>query len=89
MENKKIPDDDWRRFNQNDYLKGVTLSYKKYKMPRPDWDHDHCEFCFETISEFEGDLNEAYTTLDDYYWICPQCFDDFKEEFVWIIYKPT
>jgi len=83
MDNKKIPLDDCRRFNQEVYLKGATFSFKKYKMPKPEWDHDHCKFCFKTISEFEGDLNDAYTTQDDYHWICPQCFEDFKEEYEW------
>lgn len=24
---------------------------------------------------------EAYTTEDEYHWVCKECFDDFKEMF--------
>ena len=48
--------DDWRLFNQEEYLKGKDLVFKKYTKYRNDWDHDHCEFCKETFSEWEGDL---------------------------------
>jgi hypothetical protein len=28
-------------------------------------------------------LHEGYCTLDDYHWICSECFHDFKELFGW------
>lgn len=75
---------DWRLQGQERYLSGVSLSWKTYKKPRKDWDHDHCAFCGATFSEYEGDLHEGYTTPDEYYWICKCCYEDFKEQFHWV-----
>ena len=35
---------------------------------RPDWDHDHCEFCFAKFMETAptGDLTEGYCAPDEY-----------------------
>lgn len=68
---------DWRLTNQTDYLYNEELELKDY-VPMERWDHDHCEFCGETI-----DVNspKAYATKDNYYWICRKCFEDFKEIF--------
>ena len=30
-------------------------------------------------------LQEGYTTEDGYHWICPTCFNDFREHFGWQI----
>ena len=49
------------------------------------WDHDHCEFCWETFAQ-EGtprSLAEGFATEDGYHWICRSCFDDFRERFGW------
>jgi hypothetical protein len=79
--------DDWRLQGQERYLMGSTLIHRKYRQNpnNPDWDHDHCEFCGETFSLFDEPeyLKEGYATDDDYRWICPTCFDDFKEDFKW------
>jgi len=77
--------DDWRLTSQAEYLTGVTLVRKKWVRPKPDWDHDHCSFCWAKFADFEGPefLREGYTTTDDYYWICPECFADFRELFKW------
>jgi hypothetical protein len=75
----------WRLQGQEEYLLGASLSKKIYKKPREDWDHDHCEFCSAKFSEAEGDLTEGYTTDDEYRWICTRCFEDFKEQFQWIV----
>ena len=39
------------------------------------WHHDHCQFCWITISDFEADgtISKAYTNGTQ--WICPQCYD--------------
>jgi hypothetical protein len=78
---------DWRLNNQEKYLKGVTLvrrSYRQYAK-NPKWDHDHCDFCWEkfSLTECEGSIREGYATVDDYHWICPACFEDFKDMFEW------
>ena len=49
----------------------------------PNWDHDHCEFCWGKFSLADGDEHEGYTTEDNYLWICPACFCDFEAMFDW------
>ena len=76
---------DWRLTNQAEYLSGVTLVRKTWVRPRAEWDHDHCAFCWAKFADVDGPetLSEGYTTPDDYYWICPTCFTDFREHFGW------
>ena len=77
-----VPEDDWRRMGQEKYLMGVKLRYElQYRPYAPNWEHEHCEFCGQKISPYEGDQHSGYCTLDSYYWICEQCFEDFREEF--------
>ncbi|MCR4831838.1 MAG: hypothetical protein K5883_10355 [Pseudobutyrivibrio sp.] len=76
---------DWRLTNQTDYLSGKALLHKKYKDRNSKTDHDHCEFCLEKFGDSDFDLKEGYCSEDEYYWICPQCFNDFKEIFHWHI----
>lgn len=45
---------DPRLSKQAEYLTGVTLVRKKWLRPKPDWDHDHCAFCWAAFAEFEG-----------------------------------
>ena len=84
-----MPLDDWRRQGQEEYLKGVVLVHRKYRLyqKNPNWDHDHCEFCGEKFSLLDAPdhLKEGYATEDDYRWICSACCQDFKEEFGWNI----
>lgn len=75
-----IDKDDWRLHGQEAYLLGKTFCLCKY--PKES-DHDHCEFCWEKFSNFPNTLHEGYTTKDHYYWICPDCYNDFKELFKW------
>ena len=79
--------DDWRLNGQERYLTGRTLCFRKWKAPSPQRDHDHCEFCWDKFSEYDGSLHEGYTTEDNYHWICPACFEDFKEHFQWAVSK--
>ena len=78
--------DDWRLTpNAHEYLMNEKLKYvPKFKKHSDDWDHEHCEFCFEKFSEDEG-LKNGYCTLDKKFWICPVCFNDFAEMFNWEI----
>lgn len=78
-----IEKDDWRLRGQEKYLSGKTLYFRKWAAPRKEWDHDHCEFCWEKFSDFPDTLHEGYTTEDNYHWICPNCYNDFKEMFKW------
>lgn len=84
--NNTVPSDenDWRLLRgQDEYLKNEVLNLAKYERYSETWDHDHCAFCWETFSEYEGDLHEGYCTLDKRYWICEKCFNDFKHMFKW------
>lgn len=78
-----IEKDDWRLMGQERYLKDRKLFLISYVCPSETWDHDHCEFCCEKFSRYDGDLHEGYTTEDRRFWICPECYEDFKEMFNW------
>lgn len=95
-------DDDWRLRGQERYLQGAALRSGPWHRPpsNPNWDHDHCAFCWTTFME-AGDphakadtLTEGYTTTaehphgDGYHWICPTCFRDFAERFEWRLVAP-
>ena len=71
---------DWRLTNQMNYLFGKRLKKQAFHITRDEWDHEHCAFCSEKIDESTG---EAYSTTDNYHWICKECFEDFKELFKW------
>ena len=80
---------DWRFTSQDRYLKNVTLihrTYRRYPL-NPDWDHDHCAFCFAKfmIEDFPDVLHQGYATEDDYHWVCENCFVDFREMFNWVV----
>jgi len=70
---------DWRLANQMNYLFKKKLIKKTYKPYNEKWEHEHCEFCSEKI----GCSERAYSTKDEYYWICNDCFEDFKDMFEW------
>ena len=76
---------DWRLQGQKKYLTGVSLTKRKYRSCREDWEHDHCEFCGAKFSENPDDLSVGYTTADCYYWVCEECYQDFKGRFSWTI----
>jgi hypothetical protein len=79
--------DDWRLTNQELYLMGKTLYYIRYRNFSEEWDHEHCDFCWAKFSEYDGDLHEGYCTEPENArgacWICPECYNDFKERFKW------
>lgn len=84
-----VDEDDWRRRGQEEYLMGVTLVHRAYRRyPKsPDWDHDHCVFCFATfmVEDYPDVLHQGYATEDDYSWVCEDCFVDFRDEFGWSV----
>jgi hypothetical protein len=73
---------DWRMMGQERYLKGVRLVRSKWVQLSDNWDHDHCEFCFE---KFDATTGPAYCTYDYYHWICDECCDDFRDVFGWVL----
>lgn len=79
-------ENDWRLFREQDkYLHGVTLLRQAYKPKNPSNDHDHCEFCMAKFGNGAEDIHQGYCTEDRSIWICPQCCNDFKEQFDWTI----
>ena len=82
----------WRLQGQEQHLKGVELVRRPYRRfaVNPDWDHDHCAFCWAKLMVEERDdvLHEGYWTLDEYHWICPSCFADFQTTFEWRLAAP-
>ena len=76
---------DWRLTTQEKYLKGVQLEWKDYARPSETWDHDHCSFCWAKFMDASQPemLKAGYATPDEYYWVCPTCFEDFKDLFGW------
>lgn len=77
--------DDWRRQGQERYLSRRRLRHQDYRPYRPGWDHDHCEFCGLKFSTRAGSLSSGFCTEDGYYWVCPTCFEDFRDEFQWVV----
>lgn len=71
---------DWRLTNQEKYLSGKRLLKKQF-VPTERNDHEHCRFCWERFDKVNHP--DAYCTEDEYYWICEQCYEDFKEQFQW------
>ena len=82
-----ISSDDWRLQGQEKFLAGVALHHRRYRThpENPDWDHDHCEFCWAKfqVEDRPDVLHEGYCTADEYRWICAGCFEDFRERFAW------
>lgn len=81
--------DDWRRTGQERYLKGATFERRSFTPPpdNPDWDHEHCSFCWAKFMTEAPDHDPAVMTdgymSTDGRWVCDSCFEDFRKEFVW------
>ena len=87
--------DDWRLTGQDKYLIGATLVWKQYREWSPEWEHDHCAFCwakFVRRDEVAGALHAGYAVQgrgpsgqDDYHWVCADCARDFTSRFNWTL----
>lgn len=68
-------------------LRGALLTWRPYKMPKPTWDHDHCEFCWAKFMEpgNADTLHEGYYCGAEDTWICPKCYEEKKTEYQWRI----
>lgn len=79
--------DDWRLGGHERHLRGVMVIRRKQRhySRNPEWDHDQCQFCGATSSLLDNPdyLKEGYATTDDYRWICPVCYEDFKYDLDW------
>lgn len=85
----RVTDDDWRLTGQETYLAGRVLRWADWTPPRGGWEHDHCAFCWAEFAASKTDhvdYTAGYVTDDDnYYWVCPQCFNDFRVRFGWTV----
>ena len=89
--------DDWRLTPTNEsQFRGAVFTRKAYVPSSPSWDHDHCSFCWAEFlpagvaAHEEPTFHEGYATVGppanprpDYYWVCPTCFEDFRERLEW------
>lgn len=83
-----VEPDDWRIRNQETYLSSRTFYLHQYELRFEEDDHAHCEFCWEKFNLYAETSQVGYSTLDDMYWICPPCYDDFAELFSFRIWDP-
>lgn len=77
---------DWRlETTANLNLEGRSIEWVRWTAPKESWDHDHCVFCWQKF--MEADIPDVqhygWHTEDGQYWICQQCFVDFKDRFNW------
>lgn len=83
-------ENDWRLFRQERFLQGKHL-VKAAFLPTEHCDHAHCIFCWEKFGSGDNMLHEGYHTLEipgqpwKQWWICEQCYQDFKDRFQWIV----
>lgn len=86
--------DDWRLTNQASWLTGATFRRKPYRAWSERWEHDHCAFCWAKFADesaaIPDALSEGWAVVawgprrrDDYHWVCPTCFEDFRDRFGW------
>jgi hypothetical protein len=90
--------DHWGQGGQEKFFPpGTTLELRPYRTHRPDWDHDHCIFCWAKLMDpglseasraaVESDpsiLTSGYSTGPaGGEWVCPSCFDEFAERLGW------
>lgn len=71
-------------------LLDARLKGASWKPSKPGWDHDHCAFCADEICDRPVDehtsCNAAWVdVVDEYHWVCPVCFEDFRESFRWTV----
>ena len=81
---------DWRLNETTIHLREKTIKKMLYGQRKSTATHDHCEFCMRLF--YEGPtrceaLLQGYTTLDEYYWICEKCYQDFSALYKWVVDK--
>ena len=80
--NTRLHDD--RLQGQEEYL--IHASVVKALYPSVTNKHKHCEFCKAKFG-IDEKLKQGYATKDRYYWICENCFEDFKDLFKFRLIK--
>lgn len=68
-------------------LVDAKLKWRAWKMPKPTWDHDHCEFCWAKFMEpgNPDTLPEGYWVEAQDAWICKECFEKRRGDHHWVV----
>jgi hypothetical protein len=68
----------WHHLEQGKLLskpeEGEALKDGNFLDPQA-WDHEHCELCFETISDRGNYQSKGYT--DGKEWVCKNCYETY------------
>lgn len=78
---------DWRLDNLQP-LKGFRFSRAVLRTRRDDWDHEHCVGCWQKFAESGNPpevLHEGFREVNRDEWVCPDCFETFREELSWSV----
>ncbi|HEX5173378.1 MAG TPA: hypothetical protein VFV91_04460 [Gaiellaceae bacterium] len=90
-------EEDWRLPGAGEFLNAAEFRHKAYEPGNESNDHDHCAFCWRKFMEDTNPLREpdslgaGYAAVDrppgedDYYWVCDECFEDFRDRFGWSV----
>jgi hypothetical protein len=91
-------EDEGRLARNERLLRGAVFVRKTYMPWNPEWEHEHCEFCGREFAErgshwdIADALHEGYSApgppdnpKDDWYWICPSCFEKNREHLGWTL----
>ncbi len=82
-----IEENDWRLRGQEEYMKSLQFEFIQFIPKRGSSVHVHCEFCWHKFMEcpenVEDCSNQGFCSVDERYWVCKECFKDFKEMFNW------
>lgn len=66
------------------FLVGKRLFSREFKQSKTS-DHEHCNMCGAKFSENSNDLHYGFSTEDQIGWVCPECFEYYKNEYKWTI----
>lgn len=92
---------DRRPADKEERFRGAIFVRRIYAPSSPEWEHEHCELCGAEIVERGSHWDtadavyEGYSTpgpteapMEDWYWVCPSCFEDFRERLGWTLRGP-
>ena len=91
-----IEQDDWRLASdpvavRQEAYKNIPLYRIPFQPLSEALDHEHCIFCWDKFYLHPECLQEGYCTRPQNSrgadWICPACYEDFKEMFGWTLSK--
>jgi hypothetical protein len=79
--------EDIRLRDQAGYLLRAHLIRRRYVPGPHDWDVAHCAFCLAPFVDATRPdvLREGFVTLDGRHWVCPACFEDFRQAFGFVV----